>query len=184
MALEITDALLYLANINPHIIDRAADMAKAFKNDVVRLGHRITLSRYRIIVNRGRDVLPEDQREDRSGPAVAPARPAVLRQRRLSGAGLCVSGTISRSRIPRPMDQTGGRIQRQPHLRHRRDQRLRLSRPHYRKAPARAGLQARPAILSRLGRRADGLAGRCSDFRTALAADRGTLAARAEAIPS
>ncbi len=130
-----------------------------------------------------RGVLPEDQREDRSGPAVAPARPALLRQRRLSGAGLCISGTISGSRIPRPMDQTGGRIQRQPHLRHRRDQSLRLSRPNHRTAPARVSLQARPAILSRLGRRAGGLAGRCSDFRTALAADRGALAARSRRNP-
>jgi len=30
---------------------------------------------------------------------VAPARPALLRQRRLPGAGLCVSGTLSRSRF-------------------------------------------------------------------------------------
>jgi len=117
------------------------------------------------------------------GPALAPARPALLRQRRLSGAGLCVSGTISGSRIPRPMHQTDGRLYRQPHLRHGRNQRLRLSRPHHRTAPARVGLPARPAVLSRLGCNADGFAGRRSDFRTALAADRRTLAARAKAIP-
>ena len=44
LVLEIADALLYLANIIPHIIDRAADMAKVLKNDVVRLGHDVRLS--------------------------------------------------------------------------------------------------------------------------------------------
>jgi hypothetical protein len=39
-------------------------VAQVLQNDVVHLGHRVKLSRYRIIVNHGRDVLPEDQRED------------------------------------------------------------------------------------------------------------------------
>jgi hypothetical protein len=78
-ALKSANALLYFANIIAHVVDRATDVAQVLQNDVIHLSHRIKLSRYRIIVNRGHDVLPEDQRENRSGPAVAPARPALLR---------------------------------------------------------------------------------------------------------
>src|SRR5258708_36746133 len=44
LVLKVADALLYLANIVAHAIDRATDMTQRFKNNVVRLGHGRRLS--------------------------------------------------------------------------------------------------------------------------------------------
>jgi hypothetical protein len=49
---------------------------------------------------------------------VAPARSTLLRQRRLSGVGLCVSRTLPGHGLPRPKDQTRAQVHRQPRLRY------------------------------------------------------------------
>ena len=51
LILKIADALLYLANIIAHVIDRATDVTQMLKNDVVRFGHHVRLSQHQIGVN-------------------------------------------------------------------------------------------------------------------------------------
>jgi predicted DNA binding CopG/RHH family protein len=52
LVLKTADTLLYLANIVAHVVDRATDVTQRFKNDVVRFGHDVRLSRCRRVVNR------------------------------------------------------------------------------------------------------------------------------------
>ena len=51
LVFKITGALLYLANIVAHVVNRAADMAQMLKNDVLRLGHQARLTYREFIVN-------------------------------------------------------------------------------------------------------------------------------------
>ncbi|MEH2562683.1 putative DNA binding CopG/RHH family protein [Bradyrhizobium sp. AZCC 2289] len=51
MILKISDALLDLANVVAHVINRAANMTQMLKNNVVGLSHSMRLSQALIIVN-------------------------------------------------------------------------------------------------------------------------------------
>src|SRR5882757_7246499 len=80
------------------------------------------------------------------------------------------------------MDQARERIRWQPHLRHGWNQRLRLSRPGDGAAPARVLLQTWPTVFPGLARNAGGPADRRPGLGSALAPNRGALAARARTI--
>jgi hypothetical protein len=58
LVLEITDALLYLADIIAHVIDSASNVTQMLKNDVVCLSHFPRLAWHRGIVNHGRLIQP------------------------------------------------------------------------------------------------------------------------------
>ncbi len=51
LVLKIADTLLDLSDVIAHVIDRAANVAQMFKNDVVSISHDMRLAQLQIIVN-------------------------------------------------------------------------------------------------------------------------------------